>query len=102
MRQTHGLDTMVSLDVEFFCPEAILINYPDNTSHDIIDNKISKKAKEIIIILTISNNGKKKFQHSVFCIFFLFIFYLFLKIEYLSKKMRVNEINNKIAKKKKN
>ena len=34
--------------------------YTVNKSHKIIDEKISEKAKEIIVILTISNNGKKK------------------------------------------
>jgi hypothetical protein len=34
--------------------------YPINKYHDIIDEEISKKAKEIITILTISNNGMKK------------------------------------------
>jgi hypothetical protein len=34
--------------------------YPVNKYHDIIDREISEKAKEIIVILTISNNGKKK------------------------------------------
>jgi hypothetical protein len=34
--------------------------YPVEKSHNIIDDTISKKAKEIIVILTISNNGKNK------------------------------------------
>jgi hypothetical protein len=34
--------------------------YPDNKYHNIIDWQISKKAKEIIVILTISDNGSKK------------------------------------------
>jgi hypothetical protein len=34
--------------------------YPVNKRHNIIDGEISKEAKEIIVILTISNNGKKK------------------------------------------
>jgi hypothetical protein len=34
--------------------------YPDQGDHIIIDKEISKKAKEIIVILTISNNGTKK------------------------------------------
>jgi hypothetical protein len=34
--------------------------YPVNKDHNIIAGKTSKKAKEIIVILTISNNGKKK------------------------------------------
>jgi hypothetical protein len=34
--------------------------YPVDKCHNIIDDKISEKAKEIIVILTISNNGKKK------------------------------------------
>jgi hypothetical protein len=34
--------------------------YPDNKHRNIIYEGISKKAKEIIVILTISNNGKKK------------------------------------------
>jgi hypothetical protein len=34
--------------------------YPGSKYHNIIDDKISEKAKEIIVILTISNNGKKK------------------------------------------
>jgi hypothetical protein len=34
--------------------------YPDNKRYNIINDKISEKAKEIIVILTISNNGKKK------------------------------------------
>jgi hypothetical protein len=34
--------------------------YPVGKGHDIIDKEISKKAKEIISILTISKNGKKK------------------------------------------
>jgi hypothetical protein len=34
--------------------------YPDSEDHNIIDWTISNKAKEIIVILTISNNGKKK------------------------------------------
>jgi hypothetical protein len=34
--------------------------YPVHYGHKIIDDKISKNAKEIIVILTISSNGKKK------------------------------------------
>jgi hypothetical protein len=34
--------------------------YPVEKYHNIIDDTISKKAKEIIVILTISNNGKNK------------------------------------------
>ncbi len=34
--------------------------YPVDNYHNIIDREISEKAKEIIVILTISNNGKKK------------------------------------------
>jgi hypothetical protein len=34
--------------------------HPVNTCHNIIDGTISRKAKEIIVILTTSNNGKKK------------------------------------------
>jgi hypothetical protein len=34
--------------------------YPAGKSHNIIAQEISKKAKEIIVILTISNNGMKK------------------------------------------
>jgi hypothetical protein len=34
--------------------------YPVSKVHNIIDGKISQNAKEIISILTISNNGKKK------------------------------------------
>jgi hypothetical protein len=34
--------------------------YPIMKAHNIIDNEISSNAKEIIVILTISNNGKKK------------------------------------------
>ncbi len=34
--------------------------YPVQKHHDFIDNKFSRKAKEIIVILTISNNGAKK------------------------------------------
>jgi hypothetical protein len=34
--------------------------YPVDKKYTIIDREISKKAKEIIVILTISNNGKKK------------------------------------------
>jgi hypothetical protein len=34
--------------------------YPVYNGHNIIDDKISDKSKEIIVILTISNNGKKK------------------------------------------
>jgi hypothetical protein len=34
--------------------------YPIDKYHNIIDKEISKKAREIIVILTISNNGKKK------------------------------------------
>jgi hypothetical protein len=34
--------------------------YPDNDCHNIIDWEISSKSKEIIVILTISTNGKKK------------------------------------------
>jgi hypothetical protein len=34
--------------------------YPVAQCRDVIDDKISNKAKEIIVILTISNNGKKK------------------------------------------
>ncbi len=34
--------------------------YPVGKSHSIIDREISKKAKELIVILTISNNGAKK------------------------------------------
>jgi hypothetical protein len=34
--------------------------YPVNKYHNIIDKEISDKAKEIIVILTVSNNGKKK------------------------------------------
>ncbi len=36
------------------------LRYPVDKYHNIIDDKISKKAREIIVILTISNNGKKK------------------------------------------
>jgi hypothetical protein len=36
------------------------LNSPVNKFHNIIDEKISKNATEIIVILTISNNGKKK------------------------------------------
>jgi hypothetical protein len=36
------------------------LNYPLRKYHNIIDNKISQKAKEIFVILTISNNGTKK------------------------------------------
>jgi hypothetical protein len=36
------------------------LRYPVNSSHDIIDEEISSNAKEVIVILTISNNGKKK------------------------------------------
>jgi hypothetical protein len=34
--------------------------YPVKKQHNIIDSEIAKKATEIIVILTISNNGKKK------------------------------------------
>ncbi len=34
--------------------------YPVNECHNIIDDRISNKAKEIIVILTISYNGKNK------------------------------------------
>ncbi len=34
--------------------------YPVNKSFNVIDKEISKKATEIIVILTISNNGKKR------------------------------------------
>ncbi len=34
--------------------------YPVEKSHNIIDKEISKKAKEVIVILDISNNGTKK------------------------------------------
>jgi hypothetical protein len=34
--------------------------YPVNEYHKIIDDKISQKAREIIVILTVSNNGQKK------------------------------------------
>jgi hypothetical protein len=34
--------------------------YPIDKHHNIIDREISKYAEEIIVILTISNNGKKK------------------------------------------
>jgi hypothetical protein len=34
--------------------------FPDDTGHNIINDKISKNAKEIIVVLTISNNGTKK------------------------------------------
>jgi hypothetical protein len=34
--------------------------YPVNKYHNIIDIQIANKTKEIIVILTISNNGKKK------------------------------------------
>jgi hypothetical protein len=34
--------------------------YPVKKDHNIIDREISQKAKEIIVILTISNNGTKK------------------------------------------
>jgi hypothetical protein len=34
--------------------------YPVGKNHNIIDKEISNKAKEIIVILTISNNGTKK------------------------------------------
>jgi hypothetical protein len=34
--------------------------YPDNNCHEIIYKEICKEAKEIIVILTISNNGAKK------------------------------------------
>ncbi len=36
------------------------LRYPVNSYHNIIDEEISKKAKEIIVILTISNNGKNE------------------------------------------
>jgi hypothetical protein len=36
------------------------LRYPVDKYHNIIDSKISDKVKEIIVILTISNNGKKK------------------------------------------
>jgi hypothetical protein len=36
------------------------IYYPDNKHHNIIDQQIAPKAKEVIVILTISNSGKKK------------------------------------------
>jgi hypothetical protein len=36
------------------------LRYPINKSHNIIDKTISEKAAEIIVILTISNNGTKK------------------------------------------
>jgi hypothetical protein len=36
------------------------LRYPVNEGHNIIDWNICDKAKEIIVILTISNNGKKK------------------------------------------
>jgi hypothetical protein len=36
------------------------LKYPNNKGHDIIDREISQKSKEIIVILTISNNGTKK------------------------------------------
>jgi hypothetical protein len=34
--------------------------YPDDKCHNVIDREISRKAKEIIVILTVNNNGKKK------------------------------------------
>jgi hypothetical protein len=34
--------------------------YPVGNGHNIIAQKISKKSKEIIVILTISNNGNEK------------------------------------------
>ncbi len=34
--------------------------YPVDKQHNIIDDKISEKAKEIVVILTVSNNGTKK------------------------------------------
>ncbi len=34
--------------------------YPTDKCHSIIDKEIAQKAKEVIVILTISNNGKKK------------------------------------------
>ncbi len=37
--------------------------YPVTTTQRLIDNEISKKAKEIIVILAISNNGQKKEIH---------------------------------------
>ncbi len=36
------------------------LRYPVDKHHNIINNEISDKAKEVIVILTISNNGKKK------------------------------------------
>ena len=65
-RKKHTLKTTVSLDVDWLCI-ADNLQYPDENSHEIIDKfhnvinkEISKKAKEIIVILTTSNNGKKK------------------------------------------
>ena len=34
--------------------------HPENECHNIIDYKISKKSEEVVVILTISNNGTKK------------------------------------------
>jgi hypothetical protein len=34
--------------------------YPVRQNHNIIDNRLSYNAEEIIVILTISNNGRKK------------------------------------------
>ena len=34
--------------------------YQDSYTHNIINYEISRKVKEIIVILTLSNNGKKK------------------------------------------
>ncbi len=34
--------------------------FPGSSDHTIIDHKISSKAKEIVVILDVTNNGKKK------------------------------------------
>jgi hypothetical protein len=36
------------------------LNYPGSNNHNIINKDLSKSAEEIICVLTISNNGKKK------------------------------------------
>jgi hypothetical protein len=43
-----------------FLRNGFLLHHPVSKFRNIMDDKISKKAKEIIVILTISNNGKKK------------------------------------------
>jgi hypothetical protein len=48
---------------DFGCGLLVGIGYlysPVNKNHNIINKEISKKAKEIIAVLTVSNNGKKK------------------------------------------